>query len=166
MDEQKQDWDVWLQSIIYAYNTSQHKTTAVSPFRMMFGRENLLLMDPKQMKVSLSKPNQYYEEVKKSRQMIIDYAKLNIQRQDTLTKIRYDKNRPDPQYNIMDLVLVRAVNKSSKLKEKYEGPYRIIAQKGPSTFIVKIEDPDDDHNPNFTKQVTTSDMKPIFSWRD
>ncbi len=54
-------------------------------------------------------------------------------------------------------------NKSSKLQEKYEGPYRIIAQKGPSTFIVKIEDPDGDFNPTYTKQVTTSDMKQVFS---
>ncbi|CAF3614543.1 unnamed protein product [Rotaria sp. Silwood1] len=76
-----------------------HGTTTFSPFQIMFGRENLLLMDPQQMKVSLSKPNQYYE-------------------------------------------------------------------KEPSTFIVKIEDPDSDHNPNYTKQVITSDMKPIFIRED
>ena len=66
----------------------------------------------------------------------------------------------------MDLVLIRVINKSSKFQEKYEGPYRIIAQKGPSTFIVQVEDPDSDHNPNYTKQVTTSDMKPIFDRED
>ncbi|CAF3612366.1 unnamed protein product [Rotaria sp. Silwood1] len=47
-----------------------HGTTTFSPFQIMFGRENLLLMDPQQMKVSLSKPNQYYEKVKRARKII------------------------------------------------------------------------------------------------
>ncbi|CAF5143486.1 unnamed protein product, partial [Rotaria sp. Silwood1] len=71
-------------------------------------------------------------------------------------------NRPDPKYIKGDLVLVRVINRTSKFQEKYEGSYRVIDQKGPSTFIVKLEDPDSDHNPNCTKQVTTSDMKHIF----
>ena len=123
-------------------------------------------MDPQQMKISLSKPNQYYEKMKQARKVIIDHAKWNIQYQSKLAKIRYDRNRPDPVYHINDLVLVRVVNKTSKLQEKYEGPYRIIDQKGPSTFIVKIEDPDSDYNSNYTKQVTTSDMKPVFIRED
>jgi hypothetical protein len=162
MDEQQQDWDELLQPIIYAYNTSCHRTTTITPFHMMFGREKQLIMDPKQLKVTLSKPNQYYEKVKQSRRMIIDHAKLNIRHQKELSKTRYDRNRTDPKHNINDLVLVRVVNKSSKLQEKYEGPYRIIEQKGPSTFIVKIEDPDGGENQNYIKQVTTSDMKSIF----
>ncbi|CAF4532781.1 unnamed protein product [Rotaria sp. Silwood1] len=131
MNEQKQDWDELLQPVIYVYNTSQHGPTKFSPFQIMFGRENLLLMDPKQMKVSLSKPNQYYEKAKRVRKILIDHAKLNIRHQSELAKIRYDRNRPDPIYHINDLVLIRVINKVSKLQEKYEGPYRIIDQKDP-----------------------------------
>ncbi|CAF2956711.1 unnamed protein product [Rotaria sp. Silwood2] len=90
MNEQKQAWTELLQPIIYAYNTSQHGTTTFSPFQIMFGRENLLLMDSQQMKVSLSKPNQYYEKVKRARSITINHAKLNIQHQIKLAKIRYD----------------------------------------------------------------------------
>ena len=163
IDDQTRDWDEFLQPIIYAYNTSQHATTTLTPFQIMFTRDNQALMDPKQLKVSLMKPSQYYEKVKQSRKLIINHAKLHIQHQNKLSKIRYDQNRPDPKYDIGDLVLVRVINKTSKLREKYEGPYRVIDRKGPSTFIVKIEDPDEEENPNYTKQVTTSDMKPVFS---
>ncbi|CAF0935107.1 unnamed protein product [Rotaria sordida] len=45
-----------------------------------------------------------------------------------------------------DLVLIRVVNRTSKFQEKYVGPYRIIDQKDPSTFVVKIEDRDGDEN--------------------
>ena len=76
----------------------------------MFTRDNQALMDPKQLKVSLMKPSQYYEKVKQSRKLIINHAKLNIQHRNKLSKIRYDQNRPDPKYDIGDLVLVRAIN--------------------------------------------------------
>ncbi|CAM4928332.1 unnamed protein product [Rotaria socialis] len=158
------DWDNFLQPVIYAYNTSKYTTTSLTPFQIMFTRENQLIMNPKQMKISLMKPNEYYEKTKQSRVLILDYVKLNIKDQHQLAKSRYDKNRPDPKYVKSDLVLVRVINRTSKFQEKFEGPYRISDQIGPATFIVKIENPDNDENTNYTKQVTTADMKHIFSF--
>ncbi|CAF4090667.1 unnamed protein product [Adineta steineri] len=162
INEQVERWNEFLQPIIYAYNTSQHATTSYAPFQIMFGRENMLLMDPKQLKISLSKPNLYYEKMKQSRKIIIDYSRMNIQNRMKQAKSRYDQNRPDPTYNINDLVLLRVINRASKLQEKFEGPYRIIDKKGPSTFIVQIEDPNGEENPNYIKQVTVSDMKHVW----
>ncbi|CAF3093368.1 unnamed protein product [Rotaria sp. Silwood2] len=108
------------------------------------------------------KPNQYYDQVKQARKLILNDAELNIEHQTKSAKSLYDQNRPDLKYIKDDLVLVRVINRTSKFQNKYEGSYRIIEQKGPSTFIIKIEDPDSDHNPNYTKQMTISDMKPIF----
>ncbi|CAF4247827.1 unnamed protein product [Rotaria magnacalcarata] len=162
ISNQRQDWDDYLQAVIYAYNTSIHTTTTLTPFHLMFTRESQLLMDPKQLKVSLMKPNEYYDKVKKSRKLIIDYAQSTIQHQRILAKKRFDTNRPDPQYRTNDLILIRVINRTSKFQEKYEGPYRILDQKGPSTFIVKLEDPDNEDNPSYTKQVTTADMKHIL----
>ncbi|CAF3596234.1 unnamed protein product, partial [Rotaria sp. Silwood2] len=48
-------------------------------------------------------------------------------------------------------------------QEQFEGPYRIIEQKGPSTFVVKIESPEEDDNPDYVKQVTTCDMKHVIT---
>ena len=39
----------------------------------------------------------------------------------------------------------------------------LLIKKGPSTFVVKIEDPDDNQNPDYTKQVTTADLKPVYA---
>ncbi|CAF4423188.1 unnamed protein product [Rotaria socialis] len=162
--DQTLDWDEFLQPVIYAYNTSRHTTTSLTPFQIMFTRENQLIMDPKQVKISLMKPNEYCEKAKQSRVLILNHVKLNIKHQHQLAKTRYDKNRPDPKYVKGDLVLVRVINRTSKFQEKFEGPYRVINQIGPATFIVKIENPDSDENTNYTKQVTTADMKHIFSF--
>lgn len=160
--DQTKEWDDFLQPVIYAYNTSRHATTTLTPFQIMFTRENQLLMDPKQLKVSLMKPNQYYDKVKHARKLIIDQVKQRIQQCSKSAKKRYDLNRPDPIYQKNDLVLIRVVNKKSKWQEKFEGPYRVIDQIGPATFIVRIENPDNDMNPQYTKQVTTADMKHVF----
>ncbi|CAF1675418.1 unnamed protein product, partial [Didymodactylos carnosus] len=45
---------------------------------------------------------------------------------------------------------------------QFEGPYRITEQKDPETFVVKIEDPEQDDNADYTKQVTTCDMKHVI----
>lgn len=160
--QEKGDWDTYLAPVIYAYNTSQHATTSLTPFEVMFGRKNQDLMGPKQLKVSLSKPSKYYEKFKRSRRLLLNCAKSNIQYHSQMAKIRYDQNRPDPQYNINDLVWVRVHRDPSKLEEKYEGPYRIIDKKGPATFIVQIENPEEDVNPQYTRQVTTADIKMVY----
>ncbi|CAF4538521.1 unnamed protein product [Didymodactylos carnosus] len=128
----------------------------------MFGREPRLPTETKQAKITLSKPNNYYELIQKSRKILKKCAKANMEYQNQLTKARFDQNRPDPKYFIDQLVLVKVLDKKSKLQEKFEGPSRIIEQKGPATFIVKLEDPDQDSNPEYTKQVTTPDLAPVY----
>ncbi|CAF4343014.1 unnamed protein product [Rotaria sp. Silwood2] len=92
----------------------------------------------------------------------IDYWGL-IHRHTTRAKSRYDRNRSDPKCSICDLVLMPAINQTSTFEENHEGPYQVIHQISPSTFIVKVEDPCDDDNPNYIKQVINADMKYVFS---
>ncbi|CAF4639140.1 unnamed protein product, partial [Didymodactylos carnosus] len=119
----------------------------------MFGREPQPLMERKQLKIQLSKPNEYWDVIRRSRLLFQQVATANAQHKNSLAKLRFDTNRSDPQYEIGDLVLIKVLDKSSKLEEQFEGPYRITEQKGPATFVVKLEDPEEDDNPNFTKQV-------------
>ena len=32
------DWDQWLDPVVFAYNTSRHDSTGYSPYEMIFGR--------------------------------------------------------------------------------------------------------------------------------
>ncbi|CAF3314989.1 unnamed protein product [Rotaria sp. Silwood2] len=162
-DRKKQDWDIYLQSCVYAYNTGKHATTGLSPYQLMFGREPQPLMDRKQLKVRLSRPNAYWDVVRRSRLLFQQIATANALHQNSLAKTRFDKNRPNPQYHIGELVLIKVMDKSSKFQEQFEGPYRIIEQKGPSTFVVKIESPEEDDNPDYVKQVTICDMKNVIT---
>ncbi len=38
----KEHWDQYLDTCVYAYNTSRHKSTKFTPFEFMFGRKVVL----------------------------------------------------------------------------------------------------------------------------
>ena len=46
-DEDEKDWNRFLRSVLYAYNTTHHSITAVLSFKVMFGNHSQLLMEPK-----------------------------------------------------------------------------------------------------------------------
>ena len=35
---QRDDWDLWLDPIVYAYNTSRQESTGLSPYELVFGK--------------------------------------------------------------------------------------------------------------------------------
>ena len=43
--QKKAVWDDFLDTCVYAYNTSVHETTAFTPFELMFGRRAVLPID-------------------------------------------------------------------------------------------------------------------------
>lgn len=40
--EKKEDWDMYLDSCVFAYNTSKHTSSLYTPFEVMFGRKAVL----------------------------------------------------------------------------------------------------------------------------
>ncbi|KAL5460390.1 hypothetical protein EMCRGX_G033836 [Ephydatia muelleri] len=45
MDKKDDVWDVFLDTCVYAYNTSVHESTSFSPFEVMFGRRDFMPVD-------------------------------------------------------------------------------------------------------------------------
>ena len=41
----KEQWDLFLDTCVYAYNTAKHESTLYSPFELMFGRKAVLPID-------------------------------------------------------------------------------------------------------------------------
>ena len=45
VDEKKETWEDYLDTCIYAYNTSRHESSLFTPFELMFGRKVVLPID-------------------------------------------------------------------------------------------------------------------------
>ena len=43
--QKKEQWDEFLDTCVFAYNTAQHESTQYTPFQLMFGRKAVLPVD-------------------------------------------------------------------------------------------------------------------------
>ena len=124
---------------------------------MMYGRLPVLPFDYQEDNVTLSYDLEHAKKLKEFLQTLNEKAKINIIQNQERYKQRYDINRSDPDYNIGDLVLVKTLDIRHEFDIRYEGPFKIVKQITPKTFIVQ-------HIKKQTlyRQVTTDVLLPIF----
>ncbi|CAF1045980.1 unnamed protein product [Didymodactylos carnosus] len=125
-NEEKSNWDVYLPSIVYAYNHGQHRSTGFTPYQLAFGRQPRNPFDRTRTDFKFSRPNDYWIQVQQFKTHANKMARFNIQHHQTLTKQRYVQNRSSPSYNVGDLVWLKVLVERTKLDERYRGPYQIL----------------------------------------
>ena len=152
----KTNWDDQLSWVTFNYNTSIHSSTKQVPFEMMYGRKPVLPFDHQDTNVTLDYDTEHTKKLNQYLSTLNEQAKQNIKINQKQYKERYDKNRSDPIHKIGDLVLVKTLNTRSKFDTRYEGPFRILKEITPKTFVVQ-------HIKKSTlyRQVTSDVLLPI-----
>src|SRR6266571_7700535 len=136
-------WDVNLPQLLFAYNTSVHRTTGFSPFKLTYGRDAVLPPDPNLHVLTECYPSldDYAIGLVKDMREFTNIAKKRIERSVIQSKSRYDKMRKDVKYEVGDLVWIyyprRTVGKPEKLTHFYKGPYKILEKCSPVTYRVE-----------------------------
>lgn len=99
VNKDRNDWDDHVNSILFAYRTSVHATTKLSPFVVMFGREAVLPIDlmhsSSQPSAQPTEPESYekfVETMKKERKRIHERLMENVEQAQTRRKKHKDKN--------------------------------------------------------------------------
>ncbi|CAF4594969.1 unnamed protein product, partial [Didymodactylos carnosus] len=64
-DSEYNNWDEFLDPVVFAYNTGVHSPTKSSP-ELQFGRRPRLPIDPPPTQLNLSNPSDYYAQLNKS----------------------------------------------------------------------------------------------------
>ncbi len=158
-DEDKDDWDNYLQSIVYAYNTGVHATTGFVPYELAFGRKQKTPFDPTSKNFTLTQPDRFYTHLQKTRRIILKQAQENICHKQHLTKQRYDKHRKDPSYAIGDLVFLKVRANRTKLDERWIGPCQVIKKTGEQNYLVE------DNETGKTTWAHISQLQPVMERR-
>jgi hypothetical protein len=136
-DEDKDDWDDYLQSVVYAYNTGIHATTGFTPYELAFGRRQKSPFDSTSNSVTLPRPDDFYKRLQRTRSTLLKQAQENIRHQQQLSKQRYDTHRKDMSYSIGDFVFLKVCTGRTKLDQRWIGPYRVINKTGDQNYIVQ-----------------------------
>ena len=123
------DWDLMVAPALFAYRSSKHSTTGMSPFYLLYGRDPRLPMDEEEE----SSPRKLMDRL----QCLLDelplkrlQAKQNVAQQQIKQKQWHDHQlKVTHTFNIGDKVLFFRAEKerqwSGKLDEKWKGPYYI-----------------------------------------
>ncbi|CAF1458242.1 unnamed protein product [Rotaria sordida] len=155
-DTQDNNWDEYLQAVVFAYNTGIHKTTKYSPYELIYGRSPRLPINARPSYFSFSKPNDYFEQLKRTLRIYHQAARHHIILQQQNNKYMYDRNRLDPQYKIGDKVLTRMHNSSGKLDSKFSPIPKVITQVYHPIYEVQ------DEENHVYSQVHVADLRPIL----
>lgn len=144
VDTKGQDWDEYLQPIVYAYNTSICvNSTHFSPYYLQYGRaprDFLSTSLPVATDGRNQDVNEQIAEVVTRLSIAHDQAQQNLEKHRTKMKEYYDRDSRDPKYDVASLVWIYFPCVSNKVSKKlyraYSGPFLIVKKLSPVTFRV------------------------------
>ncbi|CAF1548103.1 unnamed protein product, partial [Adineta ricciae] len=155
-DDQDNNWDEYLQTVVFAYNTGVHKTTKYSPFELLYGRAARLPISIRPTSFSFSQPNDYFQQLQKTLRIFHRATRYNVLMHQHYTKQAYDRNRSDPHYSLDDLVLTRIHGARGKLDPRFSSiPKRITAVNHPTYVVQDIET-------DIISRVHVNDIRPLL----
>ena len=138
-DSPKGKWAQELTTSVWAHNISHTRTTGFTPFRLLYGEEDITL---EEMKLGLFRTEipattlvQRYVEIE-----AIEDARLqaahNLDKYHAETKLWRDKKVICKNISPGDLVLIRHPDKQGKLQLQWYGPFVVANKIKPGTFCM------------------------------
>ena len=140
-NKRRTDWDQQLSKLTFAYNTSRHVSTKLTPYEMMFGRLCKLPFYLPKSSTTIIESHQYVKQLQDYLELAKEFARTNGFNSQKKSKERYDANRTNDIYLIGDFVYVKQLGLIHKLAPKYNGPYQVIQQLHESTY--RVQNPND-----------------------
>ena len=132
VSEHSLDWDQWLDQAVFAYNTSVHESTKMSPYEMVFGRPARMPIEV-ELGVPLQNPSSqsdYTRSLRKAIQLANQVAQKNLVEARTKQSHQYDQGHLTwkPFEAGQSVWLSRP--KKWKFGRRWIGPYKICSRNG------------------------------------
>ena len=102
IDKKKEQWEDYLDTCIYAYNTSKHESSKYTPFEVMFGRQAVLPVDiskrpPDDQPEMKEFDDDLIDLVMEERRERLEIVKENILNAQKKQKEEYDRKHSKPE---------------------------------------------------------------------
>ena len=130
VDETTLDWEQYIPSLMFSYNTSYHSTIMSTPFELLYGMKartpSFPNQDLQQLHYGESFASERLQILQKARQIAHKHSETNIDQY----KNQFDKKSIAHDFKVGDLVLFAEYNylgRNKKLSPKWLGPATIIS---------------------------------------
>jgi hypothetical protein len=163
VNESQTNWDLYLPTITYAYNSSEHETTKATPFEVVFGKAPPTLLDRFYASEGLVKDRSVWgEAIRKAHDELINRLR---QAQDTKSDIILQKSIESnffSPFSVGDYVFLEnkgtlGDGKRHKHDVNLLGPYKVISFKSQSYYRLINVQTGDERNAHFSLLSPVSD---------
>lgn len=156
-DSEHNNWDEYLQAVVFAYNSGSHKTTNYSPYELLYGRAPRLPFHSKPSHLSFPHPHDYLAQLTKTLKIFHQSARAQIIQQQTRNQQYYNRNRTDPVYLVGDRVLTRIQGSRGKLDPLFSPSPKIIVESLHPIYIAR------DEQTTVESRVHVNDLRPLLN---
>lgn len=139
--EHPEQWPTKLQSVMLAYRrTPANRSTGISPYHMVFGREMVMPIDTVLCPAdeNAPHPSEWIQQLKENLKIAHELANTNLQEQQVKNKEAFDKKAREPKFQVGDQVLLHCPkvpkHGCAKLHAKWTGPYYITQAQDNHTY--------------------------------
>ena len=124
-DQNKQDWDRFLEMATFSYNTSFHEATKATPYELVFGRLAEFPASSVAPASKLETIDSYLVTLVKRINELNQTARENLIKSKERYKQIYDRNCVPKIFHIGDNILLIPGPHPKKLQDRYLGPYAV-----------------------------------------
>ena len=144
------DWDVKLPLVLMALRATPHRTTGVTPFEMMTGREMTLplhlLYRPEDVSIATAyTAHQYVTDLREHLQATFAWAQQSLETQVRGQKAYYDRKASGREYEVGHKVFyfsfVKPAGVSKKFLPSWTGPFEIVGKLSPVAYRIRVSGP-------------------------
>lgn len=149
-NENKDDWDLYVPSALFAYRVKRHSTTRHEPFYLMYGREATLPIEfaIPTFQAKLPEKDEQDDLLRRIQRITGKVTEDRLETQDRIykeqekTKLRHDRQIEEIQYKIGDMVLLyrSELRGKQKLAERWKGPYFVHEVLNNGAYKLRTQD--------------------------
>ena len=141
---QKQNWKLYINPLVHAYNCTRNESTGLSPYFLMFGRNPRLAIDDEFgiNKTEWKSTSKYINDLKENMKAAYELVNKNTKRAQEKQKEGYDQRVRGAEIRTGDRVLVKIVtfDGKHKISDKWEDePYIVLDQLDLSIPVFQIQ---------------------------
>lgn len=167
--EKPQDWDRYIQALLFAYREVPQESLGYSPFELVYGRQ---LRGPLQILKELwSKERkdteaktvyQYVVDLKNRLQETCDLAHRELKLAQTRQKVWYDRRARNRTFEIGDKVLLLLPTDHNKLLMSWKGPFEVVRRIAECDYVIQLPSREKTFHANMLKKYNarTAEIEP------